>query len=321
MRLRSIFLCAVFGLVSSGLLHGQDWRGRGRVDGIVTNDKGEPVEGATVKLSWGRSGGGGPEQKTDKKGKWAAGGIAGGPWNVDVEAPGYKAKKIQVSLSEAGRNETVQLQLEPAPQQAAAAPPAAPQFEVGGKKISPETNAAIEAGNAAVVAKNWAVARENYVKALGELPDNASLLNRVAYSYLGEGNKDEALRYAKMAAEKAPQDPGPWQLIAEIEIAKGNADEGLAALSKIPPERIVDSTLYLNAGIALFNKKRLPEAEAAFDKAIAIKPDASAYYYRGLARLQEKKNAEAKADFEKSLELAPNGPDAKDIQDLLKTIK
>jgi tetratricopeptide (TPR) repeat protein len=321
MRLRSIFLCAVFGLVSAGLLQAQDWRGRGRVDGVVKNDKGEPVEGATVKLSWGRSSGGGPEQKTDKKGKWAVGGIAGGPWNVDVEAPGYKAKKIQVSLSEGGRNETVQLQLDPAPQQAAGAGPVAPQFEVGGKKISPETNAALEAGNAAVIAKNWPVARENYVKALAELPDNASLLNRVAYAYLGEGNKDEALRYAKMAAEKAPQDPAPWQLIAELEIAKGNADEGLAALSKIPPERIVDSTLYLNAGIALFNKKRLPEAEAAFDKAIAIKPDASAYYYRGLSRLQEKKSADAKADFEKSLELDPNGPDAKDIQDLLRTIK
>jgi tetratricopeptide (TPR) repeat protein len=322
MRLRSIFLCAVFGLVWAGLLQAQDWRGRGRVDGVVKNAQGEPVEGATVKLSWGRSGGGGPEQKTDKKGKWAVGGIAGGPWNVDVEAPGYKAKKIQVSLSEAGRNETVQLELEPAPQAAAqAAAPAAPQLEVGGRKISPETNAAIEAGNAAVAAKNWPVARENYVKALAELPDNASLLNRVAYSYLGEGNKDEALRYAKMAAEKAPQDPAPWQLVAELEIGKGNAEEGLAALSKIPPERIVDSTLYLNAGIALFNKKKLPEAEAAFDKAIAVKPDASAYYYRGLARLQEKNNAEAKADFEKSLELDPKSPDAKDIQDLLKTIK
>jgi superkiller protein 3 len=210
--------------------------------------------------------------------------------------------------------------VEPAP--AAAAPPASgpPQLEVEGRKISPETAAAIEAGNAAITAKDWPAARENYVKAAAELPDNASLLNRIAVAYLGEGNKAEALRYARLASEKAPQDAGPWQLIAELEIEKGNADEGLAALAKIPPEKIVDSTLYLNAGIALFNKKRLPEAEAAFDKAIAVKPDASAYYYRGLARYQEKKMAEAKADLRKALELAPDSPDAKDIQDLLKSI-
>jgi hypothetical protein len=36
--------------------------------------------------------------------------------------------------------------------------------------------------------------------------------------------------------------------------------------------------------------------------------------------MQLKKNAEAKADLQKALELAPNGPDAKDIRDLLKTM-
>ena len=320
MRLRfvSIFAALSLGFVASSAA--QEWRGRARVDGVVKNDAGEPVADCAVKLRWGKSGRGGPDAKSDSKGKWVMGGLASGPWDVDFECPGYKPRQIQVSLSEAGRNETVAIQVEPAPQAPPPAAAAAPQLEVGGKKISPETAKAIEAGNAAIAAKNWAVARESYVQALGELPDNAALLQRVAVAYLGEGNKDEALRYAKMASEKAPQDTGPWQMIAEIEIEKGHADEGLAALAKIPPEKIVDSTLYLNAGIALFNRKKLPEAEAAFDKAIAVKPDASAYYYRGLARYQEKKMADAKADLQKSLELDPNGPDAKDIKDLLKSI-
>ena len=76
-------------------------------------------------------------------------------------------------------------------------------------------------------AKNCAAARENYVKAAAELPDNGPLLQRVAVAYLGEGNKDEALRYARLASEKSPQDSGPWQMIAEIEIEKGNAAAGL----------------------------------------------------------------------------------------------
>jgi tetratricopeptide (TPR) repeat protein len=324
MRPRLLFVstCAAAVFAAAAIAPAQDWKGRGRVDGVVKNEKGEPVADATVKLRWGKSGKGGPDVKTDAKGKWSYFGLAGGPWDLDFEASGYRPRQIQVSLSEGGRNETVIIALEPEPQ-AAPAPagaPAAPQFEVGGQKISAETKDALEAGNAALASKNWTAARENYVRAAAELPDNGPLLQRIAMAYLGEKNKDEALRYAKMAAEKSPQDPGPWQIIAEVEIEKGNAAAGLEALSKIPPEKIVDNALYLNAGVHLYNKKQLAEAEAAFDKAIAVKPDAAAYYYRGLTRLQEKNNAGAKADLQKALELDPKGADANDIKDLLKTI-
>ena len=320
MRCRTVAAASIvlLGVVAAAV--GQEWRGgKTRVDGVVKNEKGEPLAGATVKLRWGKSGHGGPDLTTDKSGRWAVGGIQPGPWDVDVEAAGYQTKKINVSLQESGRNPSVELQLEPQVQAAPAAG-AEPEIQVGGKKISKETAAAIEAGNAALSSRNWAAARENYVKALAELPDNAALVERVAAAYLGEGNNDEALRYARMAAEKSPQDPQPWQMIAELEIGKGNAEAGLEALDKIPPDRIKDNALYLNAGILLYNKKKLAQAEPAFDKAIAIKPDATAYYYRGLARYQQKKTSEAKADFQKALELAPDGPDAKDIKDLLKSM-
>jgi tetratricopeptide (TPR) repeat protein len=320
MRCRKIAAASILTLFVAGAAFGQEWRGgKARVDGVVKNEKGEPLAGATVKLRWGKSGHGGPDLTTDKNGRWSVGGIQPGPWDVDVEAAGYQTKKINVSLQESGRNPSVELQLEP---QAQAAPAAAaePAIQVGGKTISKETAAAIEAGNASLASRNYAAALENYIKALAELPDNTALIQRVAAAYLGEGNKDEALRYARMAAEKSPQDPQPWQMIAELEIAKGNAEAGLEALDKIPPDRIKDNGLYINAGVLLYNKKKMAEAEPAFDKAIAIKPDATAYYYRGLVRYQQKKTNDAKADFQKALELAPDGPDAKDIKDLLKSL-
>ncbi len=321
MRHRSKFLAAAMSLALASPLAAQEWRGKARVDGQVKNDKGEPVEGCVVKLRWGRSGHGGPDEKTDKKGRWAILGLASGPWDLDFEASGYQTRKISVTLQESSRNDTVEIVLDPAPEATAAPAPATQQIVVGGQKISKETAEAIEAGNAATSAQNWPVARENYVKALAELPDNAALIERVAVAYLAEGNKDEALRYARTASEKAPADTQPWQIIAEVEIEKGNAEAGLAALDKVPRERILDPALYLNAGILLYNAKKLPEATVAFDKAIGVKPDATAYYYRGLAELQQKKNAEARADFQKALELAPDGPDAKDIKDLLKSIR
>ena len=324
MRLRSLFLAAAVGAAVLSPAGAQEWRGgKARVDGIVKNDKGEPIEGCKVALRWGRSGRGGPDLTTDKKGRWAIFGIVGGPWDLDFECRGYEPKKISVELQEAGRNPSIEVQLgpqAPAQGQAPAGAPVEQAILVEGKQISKETAAAIEAGNAAMNARNWTAARESYVQASAELPENSPLLQRIAAAYLGEGNKEEALRYARMAAEKTPQEPAPWQMIAELEIEKGNADAGLAALDRLPAGRITDPALYMNAGILLYNKKKLTEAEAAFDKALAVKPDATAHYYRGLTRYQQKRAKEAKADFQKALELDPNGPDAKDIKDLLKSI-
>lgn len=323
MRIRNGLAAAAVAVLLAVPALAQEWRGgKARIDGVVKDDKGAPIPGAKVMLRWGKSGHGGPDLTTDKNGRWSIFGLVGGPWDVDFEAAGYATKKIQIQLQEGARNDTVEVQLEaqkvqaPAPAQAGE-----PSIMVDGKKISKESAEAIEAGNAAMLEKKWAVARESYLKALPEIPDNSAVLQRIAFAYLGEGNKDDAVRYARMAAEKSPGESAPWQLIAEIEIERGNAEAGLDALSRVPPEKIVDSGLYTNAGVALYNKKKMAEAEAAFDKAIAVKPDATAHYYRGLTRYGEKKMKGAKEDFQKALELAPDGPDAKEIKDLLSTMK
>ena len=322
MRGRKAVLAVLLGAALVTSAAAQDWRGgKARVEGTVKNDKGEPLAGCKVMMRWGRSGHTGPDLTTDAKGHFAIFGLAGGPWDVDFEADGYKTKKINVTLAEGSRNDPINVQLEAAPKAEAPAAGAAPQISVGGKKISKETADAIEAGNAAMSARNWSAARENYLKAAAELPDNATLLERIAATYLADGKTDEALQYAHQAAEKDPNDPGAWKMVAELELQKGNLDAGRAALDKVPADKLTDPQPYLNVGILLLNKKAPKEALSAFDRAIAIKPDlADAYYYRGLCHMQLKENAEAKADLRKALELAPNGPDAKDIQDLLKSL-
>ncbi len=316
-RVFSAALAAAF-FAAAGLV-AQEWAvGKARVEGSVKNEKGEPIEGCKVSLRWGKSSHGGPDLTTDKKGKWSYFGLSGGPWNLDFEAEGYQTKRISAEFAEGGRNPPVDVQLKEKPK----AVEAHQEFMIGGKKVSKETADAIEQGNQALNAKNYAGAREAYQKAVAEVPDNAPLLERLAASYYGELNYEEAVKYAKQAAAIDPNDVGAWMMIAEIELQRGNLDAGRAALDKVPEGKVKDPEPYFNIGVLLLNKKKPAEAVPAFDKAIAVKPDyADAYYYRGLARLQEKKNAEAKVDLQKYLELAPDGPDAKDVKDILKSLK
>ncbi|MCA1580304.1 MAG: tetratricopeptide repeat protein [Acidobacteria bacterium] len=318
-RTLSPLLSAALFVSLAGSVSAQEWRGgRVRVEGFVKNEKGEPIEGARVHLRW-KQHPDGPDLVTDKKGKWAMLGLASGAWNIDFEAPGYQTRQIAAQLKETERNPPIDVQL-----QALQPAPAAREQEqilVGGSRISKETSEAIDKANAAFGAKKYAEARENYALALTEIPANAPLLMRLAASYYGEGNFEKAIQYARLAADKDPQDPTPWRLIAELELQGGNLEAGQAALSRVPEDKIKDGQPYLNIGILLLNKKKTSEAEAALSKAVAVQPGlADAYYMRALARIQLKKKSEARADLEKYLQLAPNGTEARDARDMLKTL-
>ena len=298
---------------------GQDWhQGRGRIEGVLQNAKGEPIAGATVSL---RLNGAGTELKTDKSGRWAMLGLTGGAWEIDFSAPGYQSRKISVTLSEVNRNPPIKAQLE------AEAPPAAqaaPQTEVrvGGKAISKDAAAALERGNAAMKAKNYAEAEENFEKVLGELPQEPALLFPLALTYYFDNKPDRALDYARKTVAVDPQRTDAWLMISELELQKGNLEAGQEALGKVPAERITSPEPFLDIGILSYNKKKYPEAEEAFTKAISMKADmAQAYYYRGLARFAAKRMADAKADLQKFVELSPTGSDADSAKEILKSIK
>ena len=65
MRLRCVFLAAALAAAVLSPAEAQEWRGgKARVDGVVKNDKGEPVQGCKVALRWGRSDRGGPDLTT-----------------------------------------------------------------------------------------------------------------------------------------------------------------------------------------------------------------------------------------------------------------
>jgi Flp pilus assembly protein TadD len=90
----------------------------------------------------------------------------------------------------------------------------------------------------------------------------------------------------------------------------------------LPPGSVKDTAVYVNLGILFMNKNNPAQAQTFFGKAIELDPtQADAYYYRGLTLLTAKKTAEARADFKKYLELKPQGDEAKEVREILQTLK
>ena len=311
----AVLLAAAAGLsAGASPVLAQDWKGKARLDGKVINEKGEPITKAQLAFKF--KGKEGPTVETDAKGRFAYYGFASGDWDVDVSAPGYVTRKTSVSLSELTRIPPMEIKLEALPPAPPVAAPGVP------KDTKAEIIPILEHGNALLEQKDYAGARAEYEKALAAVPDNPIILRAIARTYYGEKKLDDAIATLKKAVEKDPADTDTILLLANLELEKGNVEEGKALLEKVPPQSIKDPGVFVNAGIVLLNKKNAAGAWEQFDRAVKIKPEEpDGYFYRGLASLQLKKKAEAKSDLEKYLQLDPNGSQSGDAKELLKSIK
>jgi tetratricopeptide (TPR) repeat protein len=285
MKRRLSVAVAILGLFAATAdIFAQEWRGgRARVEGSVKTVNGEPIADAKVMLRWGQSGRGGPDLKTDKKGKWAIFGIVGGPWNVDVEAAGYLPQKMSVNISESERNQSIDVKLEPQPQAQAQS---REELRVGGKTISKEDSEAIERANAAFQEKKFTAAREDYLKALAELPESEPLMMRIAAAYEGEGNTQDALKYARQAAEKDPTAtpygrPVAAALMAAVSLALiGSISwQGHASQAKAPDLSIIADLTHVAAsavwitglGVTLAALRGIPSVAPTAGRALAAR--------------------------------------------------
>jgi hypothetical protein len=85
-------------------------RGMGRINGVVVDDGGAPIDGVKVRTA--TAGGDVIECDTDAKGRWALGGIGRGDWAVTVLKPGFTAKRLKVTVErEIDRSQEIKITL------------------------------------------------------------------------------------------------------------------------------------------------------------------------------------------------------------------
>lgn len=84
---------------------------------------------------------------------------------------------------------------------------------------------AIQKANDFVWDEKWSEAVVAYRRALAEFPDDASALMGYAWALLNAGELDEAREAYERLTELSPEDPGPYERIAEILERQGEAEQ------------------------------------------------------------------------------------------------
>jgi tetratricopeptide (TPR) repeat protein len=324
-------LCLLVSSISTAPLAAQDWRGRGRVQGVVNDVDGHPVEGATVTLRKGKDTvkveSPGPAQlKTDKKGRWNMLGLAPGMWGVLIEKQGLIPSEGRINVEEEGLVPPVVVTLKPIPKEQA-------QQEAAPSKGS-QAMAAINDGNAALQADKPVEAREAYQKALALLdpPNQVPVLRAIASTYYRESAQaktkeekaqkvDQSIATLKQALAIKPDDADALQLIVNLLVGSGREAEAQTYMAKLPQGAKVDADTLINVGIKYYNEKQLDKALEQFNRVVTENPQmAEGYYYRGLVYLNKNKVPEAKADFQKLLEIDPKSKYANEVREYLKAL-
>jgi tetratricopeptide (TPR) repeat protein len=282
----------------------QDWKGSGRIEGVVTDESGNPIVGATITAELPERGGS-TTFKSDKKGRWVLGGVVAGAWNFDFAAEGYVTKKITIPLpAESARLKPVSVPL------VKSGPP-------------PELVEASKKAEALYQAGKYEEARAEFLRLEQMRPELAPTVNqRIAFSYIQEKNYPKALEYLDKVLLAEPANTQIRAIAVQAALEGKMPDRAKELMAALDASQVTNPDQLFNMGVNFLNAGDTPTAIDFFSRTIAVDPKyVDAYYRRALGFLGQGKTAEARADFQKVVELQPEGDMATMSKKALEQIK
>ncbi len=283
----------------------QDYKGKGRVKGLVTDEQGNPLEGVKVKLFSVKA-----SQEftveTDKHGVWHGNWIRNGAWNVDFEKLGYAPKKISMQISEFKKNPDIEVALK----------------KVEGLIISKELEVELIKGNELFDQESYDEARAVFERMLEENPDAYVVNQNIGNCYFQEEKYEQAVEYYKRVLEKDDDNTSVLLGIGNSFANMGENENAMEWYGKIEFDKIDDSTVLYNIGTSLFNMAKYDEALKYYERSVEIQADfLDGLYQLGLVYLTTGNNDNAIIQFEKYLELDSESGRAGQVRGFLDYLK
>jgi len=292
-------------LLASIFLAAQDYKGKARVMGFVTDEQGKPIEGVRVKLFCIKANEG-LELKTDKEGKWVGAWLRGGAWNLDLDKIGYEPKRISLNLNEGTKNPDVVLSLK----------------KIEGLVVSDDIKGQLAKGNDLYDQKKYDEALVVFQDIITKYPDIYPIYRSIGNCYFSQEKYDLAEQNYMKVLEKDPKNVPAILMIGSCYTNRGDAAKALEWYGKVDFEKIDDPVVLYNLGTNYYNSSKYEDALKCYLKAVEKQKDfTDGLYQLGLTYTNLQKTAEAIAAFESYLKIDPDSARAAQVKTFLEYLR
>ncbi len=303
---RGLFVLAATVVTALGLTTAARAQGEmGNIKGLVTDEQGQALEGAVLKLH--NVGKGGEfTTKTDKKGMYYKRSLPSGDYEFTLEKDGFKPVSDKFKVA-AGGDHKFDFKL------AKGAPEGAKEFAQGFEAFNKGDNA----GAAAF-----------FEAALVKAPELPEIHVNLAIAYLRLNRKPDAVAQLEQAAKLAPNEPrilfqlgGAYVEMKDFDKAMAAFEQGLAKQPDLQKDQLaLEGTVTL--GAVYFAKGEIDKSIATFERALAAKPGAPVPMLGlGKAYLSKGDTDKALKQFEQVIAGAPGSPEAKQAEAFISGLK
>lgn len=277
----------------------------GVIKGRVVDEAGAPLADVEIKLvnvDRGRE----VTLKTGKDGRFYRRGMQAAEYTISVRRDGYQPVNDKVRIV-AGTDPDFDFKLAKA--------------AAGGSKEFQEGVTAFNAGD-------FATAAARFEAAIAQAPTVPALHVNLALAYLRLQRSGEAVASLEKAAALAPADASVQYQLGSAYVDIQQYDKAVAALQKglgATPDLAKDALAAeatATLGAVYFAQGKVPEAEAAFQRVLAARPDSAAGLL-GMGKVHFSRNEIPKALelFEKVVAAQPGTPEAAQAATFVKELK
>ena len=319
-RIRPLWVPAfLFVSCLAGFGLAQEQMGKGRINGTVVDDAGNPVEGALITVESLRTETK-LEGKSDSKGHFAVAGMGTGIWRITASKPGYASSYVQMNVSQLTTNPPITFTLKK-------------MTGLSALKTDEQSFALFDSGNTLIKEEQYDEALKIFDEFLAKYPEIYQVHLNIGTCYLKKNDLDKAAAEFETVLDKALQTHGDYKKdpeatfrafsgLGEIYLKKGDfqvAQKQFTQALEISPR---DEVAAYNVGEVFFSNQQIDEAIKYFELAIQIKKDWSKPYLKlGYVYLN-------KGDFTKSLEyfnaflqMDPENPEAPQVKNVIAAIE
>jgi tetratricopeptide (TPR) repeat protein len=297
----------------------QESMGKGRINGTVLDESGNPVDGSLIvaenlksktKL----------EGQSDKKGHFAVAGMGTGMWRISASKPGYAGSSVDMNVSQLSINPPITFTLKKMTGFAAL-------------KTDEASFALFDKGNALIKEGRYDEALNVFDEFLAKYPEIYQVHLNIGTCHLKKEDLDKASAEFQLVLQKALEVHGDYKKdpeatfrafsgLGEIDLKKGDfrtAQEHFSRALEISPK---DEAAAYNVGEVFFSNQQIDEAVKYFELAVQIKKDWSKPYLKlGYVYLNKGDFAKSLENFNAFIQMDPENPEVPQVKNVIAAIE